>query len=51
MGLLAIGTSGAGVAVVIGPLFAVLEVLIDFPVIVAEFPAAVGHTFDVVKTL
>ena len=43
------GTGGAGVAVVIGPLGAVLEVLIDFLVVVAVFPAAVGHTFDVVK--
>ena len=51
MGLLASGTGGAGVAVVIGPVLMVLESIIDFPVIVADFPAAVGHTFDVVKTL
>ena len=39
------------VMVVIGPVFAVLKMLIDFPVIVPEFPAAVGHTFDIIKTL
>ena len=53
MGLLTIGTGAvdAGVAAVIGPVFAVLKVLIDFPIIAAEVPAAVGHRFDGVRTL
>lgn len=53
MGLSTIGTGAvdAGVAAVIGPVFAGLEALVDFPVIVADIPAAVGHRFDVVETL
>ena len=53
MRLLTIGTGvvDAGVAAVIGPVFAALKVLIDFPIIVAEVPAAVGHRFDGVRTL
>ena len=53
MGLLTIGTGAVdyGVVTVIRPVFAVLEVLIDFPVIVAEISAAAGQRFGVVKTL